>query len=767
LLGLNTWVDLRKGVDDQVALEVLVSAVRGEAPDAVVRERTQAMLANVCPYRSLHAFREEDAPFFFGRERYTTQLVQRVGAKSVIAVVGASGSGKSSVVRAGLVPSLRQDTGTVWDFVTMRPGDRPLHALAAAMVPLLAPEMTATDQLAEIGKLAGYFREGTVGLRDVVERVLKRQPGTDRVLLIADQWEELYTVSTHEKDVRQFIDTVLDATATVPISLVLAVRGDFYGRVLSYRSLVDRLGDCILNLPPMNRDELQEVITKPADKLGLIFQSGLTNRLLADVGEEPGNLPLLEFVLTSLWEHRHRGELSHETYDAIGGMHGAITKRADESYNKLSDVQQSMVRRILLQLVRPGAGSEDTRRRVALKEIGEEAKPTVDEFAKERLLVTGRDDSTGEETLEIAHETLIKHWWRLRGWLDEDRDFLTWRQRLQSALADWQRYDRRPATLLRGEPLDEAERWYSQRQQDLGGEERAFIGASIGSRNRKRIFRWIVVIFAVIAAVAFAYWLWAARQPQIPEMETIPADKFLMGAGESDSGGQENERPTHEVVIKRPFKIGKYEVTFEEYDRFVRAEGGSTANDEGWGRGDRPVINVTWVKAVEYADWLSGKTGQRYRLPTEAEWEYAARGGTLTSRHWGDDPGKACSYGNVFDKTGAAAIDRNNSGIKWDPHLCDDGYDKTAPVGQFEANGYKLYDMAGNVSEWVQDCWHNGYDDAPVDGSAWEEKDCQMRVIRGGSWKSRPENERSASRGRVDPTDRGNMIGFRLAQDIP
>ncbi len=271
-LALNTWVDLRKGIDDPVALKVLESAARGEAPGPAVKERVQAVLASVCPYRGLRAFREEDAPFFFGRDTYVDQLAQRIRSQSLVAVVGASGSGKSSVVRAGLVPALRRDVGgAVWDVVTLVPGDRPLHALAAAMVPWLEPEMTETDRLAEIGKLAGHLREGTIGLRDVVERVLNKQPGTDRLLLVADQWEELYTLSRNEQDVRQFMDALLDATATVPVSVVLTVRGDFFGRVLSYRVLEDRLRDGIVTLGPMNRDELEQVMTKPADKVGLAF----------------------------------------------------------------------------------------------------------------------------------------------------------------------------------------------------------------------------------------------------------------------------------------------------------------------------------------------------------------------------------------------------------------------------------------------------------------------------------------------------------------
>jgi formylglycine-generating enzyme required for sulfatase activity len=183
------------------------------------------------------------------------------------------------------------------------------------------------------------------------------------------------------------------------------------------------------------------------------------------------------------------------------------------------------------------------------------------------------------------------------------------------------------------------------------------------------------------------------------------------------------------------------------------------------------VINVSWSEAVDYAKWLSKETGKKYRLPTEAEWEYAARAGTTTRRYWGDDVDyrEACKYANVFDRGSEKEL-KARYGITWDPFACEDGYAETAPVGSFKPNALGLYDMLGNVYEWVQDCWHDGYDNkAPRDGSAWVEKDggdCGLRVIRGGSWGTEPRGVRVSLRFRGSAGNRVDSIGFRLAQDV-
>jgi formylglycine-generating enzyme required for sulfatase activity len=233
---------------------------------------------------------------------------------------------------------------------------------------------------------------------------------------------------------------------------------------------------------------------------------------------------------------------------------------------------------------------------------------------------------------------------------------------------------------------------------------------------------------------------------QGPEMVVIPAGTFQMGDIVGD--GSNNERPVHQVRIGKPFAIGRYEVTFENYDRFAAATKHGLPDDQGWGRDQLPVINVSWDDAVAYAEWLSGQIGKLYRLPTEAEWEYAARGGTETRYWWGNET-----------NPGMANYDGGSS--KWNG--------KTAPVGSFKPNPFGLYDTAGNVWEWVHDCWHRDYNGAPHTGAAWGKENGGsrgLRVMRGGSWGNIPSFLRSSFRGRSNRASHRYLIGFRLAQDI-
>ena len=227
-----------------------------------------------------------------------------------------------------------------------------------------------------------------------------------------------------------------------------------------------------------------------------------------------------------------------------------------------------------------------------------------------------------------------------------------------------------------------------------------------------------------------------------PEMVEILAGNFEMGS----ENGDKDEQPVHNVKVNR-FAIGRYEVTFDEYDRYAEAMGKPKPVDLGWGRGPRPAVAVSWHDAQAYADWLSENTGKHYRLPTEAEWEYATGAGTREDYYWGDQ-GKMEDF---------AWFEANSDG-------------KTHPVGQKRPNAFGLYDMSGNVWEWVQDCWHENYRNAPTDSSAWEEQNggnCNYRVTRGGSWNFGPAFLRAAFRGARYPGSRNGNLGFRLAQDLP
>ncbi len=227
-----------------------------------------------------------------------------------------------------------------------------------------------------------------------------------------------------------------------------------------------------------------------------------------------------------------------------------------------------------------------------------------------------------------------------------------------------------------------------------------------------------------------------------PLLTVIPAGRFLMGSPDSEPNRSDNEGPQHEVIIAQPFAFGVYAITFAEYDRFCQATDKKAPADNDWERENRPVINVSWRDAQAYCAWLSEQTGQSYRLPSEAEWEYACLAGTQTPFHTGER-------------------------IKPDQVNFAQKHGKTLPVGSFAPNAFGLYDMHGNVWEWTQDCWHDNYQNAPDDGSAWLEKDggdCDRRVVRGGSWYDRPRDLRSADRDRIYADVAGSDLGFRIAR---
>ena len=262
--------------------------------------------------------------------------------------------------------------------------------------------------------------------------------------------------------------------------------------------------------------------------------------------------------------------------------------------------------------------------------------------------------------------------------------------------------------------------------------------------------------------------------PTCPEMVVVPAGVFVMGSSSSEQGHFGDEGPQHRVRIARPFAVGVYEVTFDQWDACERDFGcGNFGDDEGWGRGARPVVNVSWNDAQEYVVWLSEKTGRAYRLLSESEWEYAARAGTTTPFHFGRTISSAQAnydweYTYGHGSTVKARIDSQGGKTYTITGVPEKGIgsDKTVPVGRFPANGFGLHDMHGNVWEWVQDCWNPDYDRAPRDGAAWENGDCARRVLRGGSWSVNPWYLRSAYRSRSSADSRYNSIGFRVARTL-
>jgi len=266
-----------------------------------------------------------------------------------------------------------------------------------------------------------------------------------------------------------------------------------------------------------------------------------------------------------------------------------------------------------------------------------------------------------------------------------------------------------------------------------------------------------------------------------PEMVAIPSGRFAMGSPENEAGRDDEEGPVHRVNVAT-FALGKTEITRGQFAEFVKQtkyisgdkcwtleegnyeERNGDWNKPGYPQDDKhPVVCINLNDALAYANWLSRKTGKKYRLPTASEWEYAARGNTGTSRYWGDNPDDACGYANGADNTAQAQIQGATS---WSVHNCTDGFAYTAPVGHFKPNAFGLHDMLGNVWEWVADNYHDSYVGAPTDGSAWQ-GDSALRVLRGGSWNNSPWNVRAAIRYKSEPGLRFSSFGFRLARSLP
>jgi energy-coupling factor transporter ATP-binding protein EcfA2 len=446
-----------------------------------------------CPYPGLEYFGPQDSALFFGRDTAIARLTAAVERHPFTALVGASGSGKSSVALAGLAPRLaaRSRWGFSYFRVGVVPAQNPFLALARALVPLLA-ERGITQRAEEEEKLAARLQTGAVNLLTVMGDCRASNPGK-RILLIADQFEEVFTLVLDEALRRCFIDTLLAgfpnyADGRSPdICLVITLRADFYGMALRYRPLADALQNRVENLGPMTRDELRKAIEGPA---GVVtFESGLIDTLLDDVEYRPGSLPLLQFALQEMWGRLDKRCMTRASYEAIGGVEGALARRAQDIYHSLTEKGAdaravALFRRLFTRLVTLGEGAEDTRRVVSREELGQEAWALAQRLAGEdnRLVVTSAP-TPDHETAELVHEALIRNWPELTKWVNGDRAFQLWLRQLKPRLDEWRGQPADEGTLLRGSPLAVAEDWLTRRRDELSDEERVYIEASIALRD--------------------------------------------------------------------------------------------------------------------------------------------------------------------------------------------------------------------------------------------------------------------------------------------
>ena len=541
-LPLHIWLSGAQGV-----IEIIPTGNTGT-------QSTAAIDLGLCPYRGLRAFREEDAQYYYGREAVVQQLISELGQKSFIAVVGASGSGKSSVVQAGLIAQLRQGKllpgSEDWWMRSCRPGANPLLALSQRLL----DSGTEKEKAYQQAELEGMLSQGVEGFAEWIGQ--RPEP---MVILVVDQFEELFTLASGE-DRQRFLKLVLGALELMPdkFKLIITLRADFIAPCLEVPVLVKLLQQSsVLLTPCLTEQEYRRVIINPGRQVGLTVEAELVEVLVQELHQSPGNLPLLEFVLEQLWEYRENGAITLQAYQQhLGGIKGALESKAQAVYTSLDAEAQDCARWIFLSLTQLGEGTEDTRRRVFKSELIVQKYPhalverTLQVLIAAKLVVVNLEEDAGvwdevkaqgkisdsspwssPVTIEVAHEVLIRHWSKLRWWLEENRALLRSRRQIAQAAALWKNNNQQPDFLLQGVRLAEAEEIYLNYTDEISVDVQGFIQACLVERqrqqqiekNRLRKAQRTVGIMSILGLTAFGLAVLAYQQGQKAQLREVQA----------------------------------------------------------------------------------------------------------------------------------------------------------------------------------------------------------------------------------------------------
>jgi DNA-binding SARP family transcriptional activator/WD40 repeat protein len=532
------------------------------------------------PYKGLRAFAEDDAPDFHGREALIDDLLQRIASQRLVTVVGPSGSGKSSVVRAGLIPALRAGVladSRDWLVTDMFPGSYPFEELEAALSRVAV--RTPAGMLSELSQPNGLLR--------VSKQIL---PGDDSTLLIViDQFEELFSTVRSEETRRLFLENLISVAADERsrVRVMTTIRADFLDRPLAYADFAEAIAEGIVTVGPPTRDGLAQAVSAPARIVGLDLEPGLVSRIISDVEGEPGMLPLLQYALTEMFAHRERSTLTIAGYEATGGVAGALGRRAEELYQGLSAAGMTATREVFLRLVSVDELGTVTRRRARQADL---VSLTVDRtglesvlkaFAGFRLLTFDRDPVTRGPTVEVAHEALLTEWSRLKGWVEEARESLILGRRVGESTQEWIESKEDPSYLLRGVRLEDVESWASRADVVLTSDESRYIAASITQRAtesenaRKRRRRSLVTLASVLVLVS-ALALIALWQRGVAQQEALQAR-----ARELAAAAQAQVEQNRELALL---------IATEAFDTSIRG-------------GAQPTTEAVSAMAQAIADW--------------------------------------------------------------------------------------------------------------------------------------------------------------------
>ncbi|MGZ8648841.1 MAG: nSTAND1 domain-containing NTPase, partial [Solirubrobacteraceae bacterium] len=481
---------LRATEDDLAGNVVQLQAVRERAELQDARPEVVA-----CPFKGLASFDVDDADVFFGRERLVAEMVARIVGAPLVGIVGPSGSGKSSALRAGLLAALREDVipgSRDWALALLRPGEHPLAALELAT--------------AEAGPQG-------------------------RLIVAVDQFEEVFAACPDEHERSAFVDALVGCARDPRrrALVLLAIRADFYGRCASYPELWRLLGANQVPVGPMRREELRRAIELPARRAGLHVEPELVDALIADVEGEPGALPLLSTSLLELWQHRDGRRLHMSAYEHAGGVHGAVARMAERTYEQLNPAQRDVTRRIMLRLAGEGEGELVVRRRVELAELeGERNEGVADVLS---VLADDRLVTIDEGEVEVAHEALLREWPRLRGWLEEDAQGRHLHNQLRNAAREWDAGGRDTGELYRGARLASTLEWAVSHGADLNATETVFLAESrsASERSQRRLRAVLAGVGALLVLAVIAGGV-ALEQRGTARDEATAAEAQRLGA---------------------------------------------------------------------------------------------------------------------------------------------------------------------------------------------------------------------------------------------
>ncbi len=723
-----------------------------------------AQLWDGSPFPGLRAFTEADAPIFFGRGRETDALVNQLADSRFVAVVGASGSGKSSLVGAGLIPRLKAngiEGSADWLYARFTPGagKSPFEALVTALMDVV-PSLAVADPFERDEKIeerANRLKEKPERFVSIVDHALKNSPAHVNLLLFIDQFEELFTLANADY-ATPFAAMLAGVAGCQRLHVIVTMRHDFYHRAVEIAELAELLRKGSFPLAIPRRDALRDMIERPAERAGLTMEAGLIARILDDTGDQSGNLALMAYALDELYKLSGDGSITNADYDLLGGVQGAIGTRAEQTYAALSgtdDEKATWIQHVFHELVAVDERGTATRRRVPVGRIAEDDYERVDAFVDARLLTT--DAAAETAVLEVAHEALFRSWQRLRDWIAEAQEDLILLRQVRTAADEWQKRNR-PDFLLwpqerltlvyalieRLNPkLNEVERDFTEPEQARLYRELDTLPSNATSHERRRdIGDRLGVIGDTRQGVGV--------KDGLPDLLWLPV-KGSKGKYKFEFG--EFEVPD--------FYIAKYLVTYVQYQIFAKSD----YDNRRWWAGfpkeyhsqavadqrtkiaNAPRDSISWYQAVAFARWLDEHlrdaghlpdSSLQVRLPTEWEWQWAAQNGTEQREYaW------------------------QGSWREGDANTSEAGLSRTTAVGMYPHGAAQCgaLDVAGNLFEW---CANNKDKPEIIDTS-----NTSSKGLRGGSFNNNQHYAAASYRNLNLPGSRDSYYGFRVVLAAP